>query len=107
MSVLIDKSYRNYNYFSRYASYPYYYNTIDKKYIYGTTSQLKDSTPYVAYTVKAGDTYDSISLEFYNNPTYYYLICDFNHIQDPLSTPVEGSILRIPSFSTVVYTSSR
>lgn len=103
MEVLKDKRYRSYDYFSRYASYPYYYNQVDNKYIYGTTSQIRKDTRYTAYTTKRGDTFDSIALDFYNNPTYYYLICDFNDIQDPFTVLQEGTVLRIPTFSNVVY----
>ena len=44
MDKLINKSYKNYNHFSRYSSFPYYYNVEDEKYIYGTTAQLDPNT---------------------------------------------------------------
>lgn len=103
MAVLTDKGYRTYDYFSRYARYPYYYNKIDEKYIYGTTSQINKDTPYVLYTVINGDTLDSIALATYNNPTYYYLICDFNQIQDPFVKLKAGEKLKLPIFSNITY----
>ena len=71
MDILIDKQYKSYDYISRYTSFPFYYNTEDKKYIYGTTSHLSGDVPYVIYKVKPYDTLDSIALQYYNNPTLY------------------------------------
>ena len=71
MDVLINKQYKSYNYISRYSSFPIYYNTLDNRYVYGTTSHLKKDISYTLYKVKARDTIDSIALSFYNNPTYY------------------------------------
>ena len=34
MDVLVNKSKRFYDYTSRYATFPYYYHTEDKKYVY-------------------------------------------------------------------------
>lgn len=103
MEVLTDKSYKSYERLSRYSSFPYYYNRNDNKYIYGTTGQLDDTTPFSSYIVKQNDTYDSIALDFYNNPTYYWVICDFNRIQDPFENPTAGTLLRIPVFSSIRY----
>lgn len=105
MEILKNKSYKTYDYFSRYTSFPYYYNTLDKKYIYGTTSQLNDDTAYQAYTVKRGDSYDSIALYFYNNPTYWWVILDFNRISDPFKPLVVGSIIKIPTLASVSFQS--
>jgi hypothetical protein len=71
MDTLINKSYKTYNYFSRYASYPYYYHTLDKKYIYSTTTSMNKNSTYTLYKVKKNDTIDSIALRMYNNPTFY------------------------------------
>ena len=53
MNILKNKSYRTYDYTSRYSTYPYYYNTLDKKYIYGITGQLSDETEYTLHYVTA------------------------------------------------------
>ena len=71
MAVLDSKAYKNYDYISRYTRIPYYFHTIDKKYIYGTGTHLNNETPYQLYEIKRGDTPDSLALRFYNNPTYY------------------------------------
>lgn len=71
MDVLRDKQYKNYNYFSRYTSIPYYYHTEDKRYVYGTASAIKKDIIYALHEVKNSETYDSIALDYYNNPTYF------------------------------------
>lgn len=103
MDVLKDKQYRNYSYLSRYSSFPFYYNTEDKKYIYGTTSQLNRDITYILYKVKANDTLDSIALDYYNNPTFFWIIADFNQIQDPFIQLIEGTEIKIPTLSEISF----
>lgn len=104
MEKLINKAYRSYDYISRYAAFPYYFNTGDDKYIYGTTAQLnQDNVGYSLHTVKRGDTFDSIALDYYNSPTLYWVICDFNKIQDPFLKLKEGQKLKIPVLSVVSF----
>ena len=105
MSILSDKSYKKYSYFSRYASFPIYYNEIDKKYIYGTTSQLNKDTIYVLYKAKKNDTWDSIALFYYNSPTFYWVLTDFNNVQDPFSEIKEGQEIKIPTLNAVTFRS--
>ena len=100
---LSDKSFKEYSYTSRYSPFPYYYNKEDEKYIYGLTAYLDDSTPYVIHTVVSGETIDSIALNYYNNPTYYWIICSFNRISDPFKELKEGSKLKIPSMNSLTY----
>ena len=103
MDVLVNKQYKSYDKFSRYAPLPYYYNIVDNKYVYGTYHQLRDDTNYQLYVTQKNDTYDSISLKFYNNPTYYWVIADFNRIEDPFISPTEGTQLKIPAFSNLTF----
>lgn len=103
MDILKNKSYKNYNRLSRYQQFPTYYNTLDNKYMYGTTSYLNTNTPYIRYKVKDNDTYDSIALDAYNNPTYFWVICDFNKIQNPLDIPKPDTILNIPVLSNISF----
>ena len=103
MDILKNKAYKQYDNMSRYAIFPYFYHSRDEKYVYGTTAYLKDTTPYSLYTVKKFDTLDSIAFEFYNNPTLYWVICSFNHIQDPFIELKEGQKLKIPSMSSIEY----
>ena len=103
MSVLSNKQYKSYDYVSRYSPFPSYYHTLDNKYITGTANWLSDSTLYDSYVVQKNDTYDKLALQFYNNPTYYWIICSFNRVLDPFENPTPGSILKIPAMSNLVF----
>ena len=103
MDILKNKAYKKYRKFSRYSNFPYYYNTVDNKYVYGITSYLNGETPYIWHKIKGGDSFDSLALYYYNNPTLYWIICDFNKIQDPFIELKEGEKLKIPSFSTLTF----
>lgn len=103
MDKLVNKKYKDYNYFSRYTSFPYYYHTDDKKYIYGFTSHLKDTATYVLHKVKQNETYDSIALDYYNNPTFFWVICDFNKVQNPFEKPLVNVMLKIPTLSDISF----
>lgn len=95
--------YKDYDYVSRYQVFPYYKHNIDKKYIYGLTSHLDTSTKFVSHKVKVNDTLDSLALYYYNNPTYFWIIADFNRIQDPYAELEIGRVLKIPTFSGISY----
>lgn len=124
MDVLTGQTIKTSDYFSRYNGFSYYYNKLSEKKIpikdkYGnisiddttgevlfqiegkynmsTSSWLKDTNDYEAYVVKEGDTYDYIALKKYNNPTQYWIICDFNKIIDPFKEPTPGDVLYLPS----------
>lgn len=101
--VLKNKQYKSYNKVSRYSNFPIYYNTVDNKYIYGITQYLNDTTSYSLYEVKEGDSYDSLALKFYGTPIFFWVICSFNHIQNPFDYPEVGTQLKIPVFSTLSY----
>lgn len=104
MSQLTDKAYKSYDRVSRYSIFPYYYNRIDDKYIYGLTSQLKkDNVSFVTHVVQLEDTLDTLSLYYYNNPTYFWIIADFNNIQDPYEKLRLGTKLKIPTFSNIEF----
>lgn len=124
MDVLTGQTIKTSNYFSRYNGFSYYYNKlsekkvpikdkygnisidsntgevlfqIEGKYNMSTSSWLKDTNDYETYIVQEGDTYDYIALKKYNNPTQYWIICDFNHIIDPFKEPTPGDVLYLPS----------
>ena len=104
MGKIDNKAYKDYNKISRYSVFPYYYNRLDDKYVYGLTSHLKiNDTKYVNHCVKQDETLDSIALYYYNNPTYYWIIADFNRIQDPYQKLTIGSTLKIPTFSNIKF----
>ena len=103
--ILQDKNYKRYDKVSRYSVFPYYYNRVDNKYIYGITAQLYDSTDitYVTKKIEEGDTLDTLSLYYYNNPLYYWIIADFNKIKDPYKPLNIGEEIKIPSISNIRY----
>lgn len=103
MDILRDKSYKSYDRVSRYSPFPYYYNIEDRKYMYGVTSNLRDDTPYTIHIVSNGDTFDSISLKYYNNPTYYWIIADFNRYRDTFCELEVGQKIKVPSFSSIEF----
>lgn len=105
MDVLKDKRLKSYDKLSRYSTFPYYYHIIDEKYIYGTTNHLKSNTSYQNYTIKRGDSLDKLALMFWNNPTLYWVIADFNRIQDPFIDLPEGYIIKIPILSNIEFRS--
>ena len=102
--VLKDKNYKQYENISRYASFPYYYHTEDNKYIYGITSQIDKSISFVSHKVEQKDTLDNLSLTYYGRPDYYWMIADFNNIQDPYEI-LYGNYksLKIPTFTSIQY----
>lgn len=103
MDALKDKQLRAYDRLSRYATFPFYYHTIDNKYTYGTTNHLKSNTSYQNYTIKQGDTLDKLALQMWNNPTLYWIIADFNRISDPFVNLPVGFILKIPVLSNIEF----
>ena len=104
MDVLVNKSKKFYDYTSRYATFPYYYHTVDKKYIYGITSNLNTNTEYVIHMIKDTDTLDSLALKYYGRPDLFWVIADFNRIQDPYIKLYENyNFLNIPSLAGIRY----
>lgn len=103
MDNLSNKSFKTYDYICRYQAFPYYYNKNDDKYMYGTTAQLDQKTSYVVHIVKQGDTFDSISLQYYNSPLYFWVIMDFNNIQDPFYILNVGQTLKIPTLNGIQF----
>lgn len=103
MDKIIEKTYKNYDYISRYAPFPYYYNTVDEKYMQGLTTQMSENSTFVLHEVTAGETLDSIALDNYANSTFFWVIADFNHIRDPFKPLVVGQKLKIPTLSTISF----
>lgn len=109
MDVLKDKNIDSRDYICRYSSVPYYYHTLDDKYICGVGTQMvKKDIPYVAHRVKDTDTLDYLALKYYNNPTLFWVIGYFNDILDafsPLSERFE--IIKIPNLSSISFGAER
>lgn len=103
MSILKNKSYKRYDRMSRYATTPYYYNNRFDKYNFGTWSYLDDTTAYELYLVQPQDTYDKIALKYYNRPDYFWVICNFNRIENCFDDPMAGTYLKIPVVSELIF----
>ena len=108
MDVLKDKQIREYSYISRYAGFPFYYNTLDGKFIYGLTNQFKtNEVPYVLHKIKPTDNLDYLSAYYYGRPDFFWIIADFNHIQDPfINLSDYYTTLKIPSVADLSYRDS-
>ena len=103
MDVLTNKKYKSYDRLSRYSSFPIWYNKLDDKWVTGIPTQI-ESDNYVLYQVQKNDTYDLIALNAYNNPTYFWIICNYNNILNPFDKPKPGSYLKIPTMSNLQFT---
>lgn len=104
MEKLINKQSTTFDYTSRYAGVPFYFDTKAEKEIYGIGRQIKFNTPYLLHAVKAGDTLDSLALTYYNNPTYWWVIAYFNKINDPFVDIVRTyRTLKVPTISNIVF----
>lgn len=104
MDVLKDKKYNDFDYTCRYTSIPYYYNTLDDKYIFGIGKQLLKDVSYVAHKVTNRDTLESLALKYYNNPTLYWVIAYFNDVMDSFEMLSERyEIIKIPNISSVLF----
>lgn len=105
MNILKDKQYKSYPSLSRYTPFPFYYNQLDNKYMYGLTSQLSNTSKYIVHNVEPYDTPDSLSLAYYGRPDYFWIILDFNKIQNPYIELYKNyDKILIPSISEITFT---
>ena len=104
MDILKDKAYENYNYLNRYTDLPYYFNTVDHKYIYGIGTQMNKDSTSVLHKTQPDDNLDYLALKYYNNPTYWWVIAYYNDIQDAFAPLYEKyPTLRIPNLASVSF----
>ena len=104
MNVLKGKSSKTYLYTSRYATLPYYYNTLDKKYMYGISKNLNTNTDYVLHNLVDSDSLDSLALKYYGRPDLFWVIADFNNLNDPYIKLVDKmSSIKIPALSGITW----
>lgn len=102
MDVLKYPARKSYSYISRYSSINYYYNTNDDKFIYGLSKQLDANTSYVLVDIDEYTTLDSLANKYYGRPDYFWVIADFNRIQDPFITLYpKYKQIKIPSIATI------
>lgn len=103
MDILSNETYRQYSNLSRYTLVPIFYNKMDKVYQPGFPMQLSREIVHINHIVYPGDTLDSLSLYYYGNPTYYWVIADYNNILDPFEPLTVGEKLQIPTFSEITF----
>lgn len=104
MDTLKNKNYESYDYLSRYTQVPYYFDTLKQREVYGIGSNLLKSSPYVSHKLDAEDTLHSLSLRYYNNPTYWWVIAYFNDIQDAfISLKDYYNIIKIPNLASITF----
>lgn len=104
MDCLSDKSFLEYQNLSRYARFPYYYNSNDDKYVMGTTAWLSQDAEYVLVNVKETDTLMSLALAYYGRPDYYWVIADFNRITDAFERLSDWhKTIKIPTITQLTF----
>ena len=50
-----------------------------------------------------GDSWDSIALDYYGSPIYYWVVCDFNGILDSLELPKVGTAIKVPAINSISF----
>jgi nucleoid-associated protein YgaU len=104
MEKLVDKQSYTFDYKSRYTGIPYYFNTSTNRETPGICKQINFNTAYVLHKIKPTDTLDSLSLEYYSNPTYWWAIAFFNKINDPfIDLALKYKSLKIPALSSIIF----
>ena len=104
MDTLKNKTYVDFDYLSRYTDVPYYYDTLENREVFGIGTNLRNDTEYVTHIVKSNDTLNSLSLKYYNNPTFWWVIAYFNDIQDAFK-PLRNkyTTLKIPNITSIEF----
>lgn len=104
MDVLRNKTFKSRDYTSRYNIVPIYYNTVDKKYVHGIVYNLSLDTEYFIHNITDTDTLDSLAFKYYGRPDLYWVIADFNRIQDPyINLQERYNFVYIPSLAGIRY----
>lgn len=75
----------------------YYYNLLQ-------TISFPDNLPlslFTSYTIKYGDTWPFISFKTLNSPNLWWVILLANKIQNPVISPLPGTVIKIPLIQVV------
>ena len=68
------------------------------------SGNLVKDTQYVSHKVTQEDTLHSLSLQYYNNPTFWWVIAYFNDIPDAfIKLSDRYAVLKIPSIASVEF----
>ena len=101
-NILINKTILPYNFSSRYNTIPYYYHTIDQKYVRGLTKRIAGGFEYSIHKLEETDTLDKLALHYYGRPDLYWIIADVNGIKDPFIDLYEKyNFLYIPAYKDI------
>ena len=104
MDTLTNKSYHKFDYLSRYTDTPYYYDTIKGKKFFGIGTNLKNNSEFITHKLVKNDTLESLALKYYNNPTFWWIIANFNDIQDAFRPLTDRyTKIKIPSISSIEF----
>ena len=108
MEKFTNKKYNKYDYNSRYISVPYYYDTKKSREVYGIGEPMAKNVPFVSHKLNTEDTLDSLALNYYNNPTYWWIIAYFNNILDPfIHLRSKYTTIKIPNISSIRFENER
>ncbi len=108
MDRLKNKTYKNYNYTSRYTTVPYYYDVKTGRYVYGIGTAMSKDTPYYTHKISEGDTLDYLSLKYYANPTLWWILAYFNDIIDPfIKLSDHYTQIKIPNMASIKFGADR
>jgi nucleoid-associated protein YgaU len=108
MDCLKDKQTKQYSALSRYSTFYLFYHTLDDKFIYEKTKHLDKNSAFSAHTVVQTDTLDSLALKYYGRPDYYWIIADFNDINDPfIDLHKNFKVIKIPSLGQLRFGDGR
>lgn len=108
MDTMKDKVYEAYDYTCRYTTVPYYYDTLNERYVYGIGTNMIKNISFVSHKLSTEDTLDSLALKYYNNPTYWWIIAYFNDIQDAFKPLIDQmEVIQIPSLASIEFGAER
>lgn len=101
-NVLTNRTVSSYDFSSRYNTVPYYYNTVDKKYVRGLAKKVSQGFEYSIHRVKETDNLDKLAFHYYGRPDLYWIIADANGILDPfISLYNNYNFLYIPAYKDI------
>ena len=104
MDKLKNKVFISYDYTSRYAGVPNYFDALVERDVAGIGTAMRTDTPFIWHKLLDTDTLDSLALKYYNNPTYWWIIAYFNKVKDPF-TPLQTlyKTIKIPTLASVAF----
>jgi hypothetical protein len=77
----------------------YFFNINRTLYVTGGNDMMP--SVYSLYMVQYGDTWTNISYTYYGTIELWWIICKFNDVYNPVSLPVEGTKIKIPTIDVV------